>query len=138
MRLTSITLSGPPVRAMACLLALLAFTLGLAAESSAISQTRKDINALQESVAQLEQEVSELKEAIKKLPSEATIDLIRKNQVNLTTQMAELLREVQVLTGRFDESRFYVDKFLKDTSDELDTLRQRVDSVSAGLSRAEA
>jgi tol-pal system protein YbgF len=63
---------------------------------------------------------------------------IRQSQADILTQVQDLLREVQVLTGRFEESRFFTDKLLNETTAEMEVLKTKVETTSQGLSKKDA
>lgn len=112
--------------------------LCLATDSHAISQTRKDIEELQRNMFIMQSDISDLKAMVRNLPSEEDLRQIRQTQANITTQLQDLLREVQVMTGRFEESRYFTDKFMKQTSAEIDVLNTKVDAASSGMTEEEA
>jgi tol-pal system protein YbgF len=114
------------------------FLLLLAPGAHAITQTRKDITELQRTVFTLQSDISDLKGEIENLPSEESIALVRQVQADILAQLSELLRDVQVMTGRFEESKYYMDKFVKDTSAEVDLMKARVDTATPGLNKEEA
>jgi tol-pal system protein YbgF len=105
-----------------------------AADSHAASQTRKDIDELQRNMFIMRSDISDLKAEIGDFASAEDIKLIRKSQAEMMTQMQELLREVQVLTGRYEESRFYLDRFMKETTAEIDMMKRKLDAASGGMS----
>jgi tol-pal system protein YbgF len=72
------------------------------------------------------------------LPSEEAIKQIRQSQADMLTQISELLRDLQVLTGRFEESRYFTDKFLNETSAEVEVLKIKVDAATGGLTKKES
>ncbi len=114
------------------------FLLLLAPDAHAVTQTRKDITELQRTVFTLQSDISDLKGEIEKLPSEESIAQVRQTQADIMAQLSELLRDVQVMTGRFEESKYYMDKFVKDTSAEVDLMKARVDTATPGLNKEEA
>jgi tol-pal system protein YbgF len=87
------------------------------------AQTRKDI-------AELKRDMSDLRENI---PEEESLAAIRQSQASLYTQVSELLREVQTLSGRFDENKYFIDRFLKETSSDIEVIQSRLDTISASF-----
>ncbi len=131
-RILSLTGPAPAIWLPASALMLLC----MATNSHALSQTRQDIEELQRNMFIMQSEISDLKALVKKMPSAEDMQQIRRAQADMTTQIQELLKAVQVLTGRFEESRYFTDKNMKQSQAEIDTLKARVDS-SSGLSREE-
>ncbi|MEJ2323176.1 MAG: tol-pal system protein YbgF [Nitrospirota bacterium] len=109
--------------------------LSAAADSHAASQTRKDIDELQRNMFIMQSDISDLKAEMNKLPSSEDVKLLRKSQAEMLTQMQDLLREVQVLTGRYEESRFYLDRFMNETTAEIDMIKRKLNSASGGMSK---
>lgn len=105
------------------------------ADSHAASQTRKDIEELQRNMFIMQSDISDLKAEMNNIPSAEDIKLLRQSQADMMTQMQEFLREVQVLTGRYEESRFYLDRFMKETSAEIDMIKRKLNAASGGMSQ---
>jgi|Deesub1362A_J573_1020465.scaffolds.fasta_scaffold00004_435 tol-pal system protein YbgF len=99
-------------------------------------QTKKDIEDIKRILSSLQNDVADLKTKAEKGNGES-LAAVRKNQANLFLQVSELLREVQVLSGRFDENKYFTDKLLKETSSEIEVIKSRLDSISAAGSRAQ-
>jgi tol-pal system protein YbgF len=112
--------------------------VSLAADCHALSQTKKDIQELQRNVFVLQSDISDLKTKIDKLPSDEAMTQIRQSQADLLTQVQDLLRQVQVLTGRFEESRYFTDKLLNDTAADMEVLKTRVDDATGGMTKKQA
>jgi tol-pal system protein YbgF len=112
--------------------------LCLPPDCHAISQTKKDIQELQRNVFVLQSDMADLKAQMKSLPSEEAIKQIRQSQAEMLTQISELLRDLQVLMGRFEESRYFTDKLLNDTSAEMEVLKTKVDAKTGGLTKKES
>ena len=106
-------------------------------DASAVTQTRRDIDALKRQVYDLEGSMANVKASIAKLPTEDSIALMRETQAKQLTQLAELLSQVQVLTGRFEESKYYMDRLLRDTKTSMDMLQSRMDSLGKSLGKDE-
>lgn len=97
------------------------------------TQTKRDIDDLRRSLYSVQSEVADLKG---KLPEEKSLVALRDSQASLFSQVSELLREVQVLNGRFDENKYFMDRYLKETSTDIEVIKSRLDSISAAVDRA--
>jgi tol-pal system protein YbgF len=106
-----------------------------ATDVHALSQTKKDIQELQRNFFILQSDVADLKAKLDKSPSDDDFRQMRRAQADILTQVQDLLREVQVLTGRFEESRFFTDKLMNETSAKMEVLETRVETVTGGLSK---
>ena len=87
-----------------------------------ISQLRRDSNELKKSVTALKEQTSGT-------VKEDSFHAIRESQASLYSQVAEQSKEVQVLRGRFDENKFFIDKALKESSIERELLRSQINSL---------
>jgi tol-pal system protein YbgF len=96
-------------------------------------RSSREIAEMKQSLAALQSEVADLG---KKTPTEESISALRESLGSLYAQLSEMLKEVQVLSGRFDENKFFIDRQLKETSNELQLLKARIEGISndrAGL-----
>lgn len=108
---------------------------GCAAEIGLVKKT--DIEPLQEELRQTKLELEELKKSVEEIKSatagEGALSAIRESQSTLYAQGAELLKEAQILSGRFEEYKFFIDRSLKETSAELEIMRSKVSGFSKQL-----
>lgn len=88
---------------------------------------KRDVAELKRSVSALQNELSELR---KNTPSEESLGAIRQSQTSLFTQVSELLKESQLLRGRFDEYKFFMDKRLKEIASDSELLKARSEGAS--------
>jgi tol-pal system protein YbgF len=107
-------------------------------DAYAVSQTRKDITELQRNFFILQSDIADLKAQIDRMPSDDDFKLLRQSQADILTQVQDLLREVQVLRGRFEESRYFTDRLLNETSAEMDVLSAKVDASAGVMTKKEA
>jgi len=87
-----------------------------------ITQLRRDSNELKRSVTALKEQTSGT-------VKEDSFNAIRESQTSLYSQMAEQSKEVQILQGRFDENKFFIDKALKESSIERELLRSQISGL---------
>jgi|GEM_PF-471743 len=120
--------------ASALILALFVFV----PSAHAVSQTKQDIQELQRNVFVLQSDIADLKDKLRDMPSASDVKQIRQSQADLLTQIQDLLRQVQVLTGRFEESRFYTDKTLKQTTADMDVLKSEMKAKDKSFSKKDA
>lgn len=106
---------------------------------SAIKDMQTDINDLKQSSFETRKQLGDLSGKVAALKGGAagaqSVDALRKSQENLYLQVQDATREVQLLSGRFDENKYYMDKYFKDTSAELEILKAKVNNVSAGADK---
>ena len=49
--------------------------------------------------------------------------------VSLRSEVSGISKDLQSLTGRFDENKYFIDKALKEKSSEMDLLRSQITSL---------
>jgi len=76
--------------------------------------------------SQLRKDVGELKEKISLAIKEDSFHALRESQAGIQSRVSELSRDVQLLTGRFDENRYSIEKSLKDSTAELELLKAQI------------
>ena len=112
----------------------LGFVLVLIMMSGCVSTSdfdamKADINQLRRDSNELKKSVTTLKEQTSGTVKEDSFNAIRESQGSLYSQVAEQSKEVQVLQGRFDENKFFIDKALKDSSIERELMRSQINSL---------
>jgi tol-pal system protein YbgF len=82
---------------------------------------RKDMAQLKTSVDELARDISMLKEQ--------GVGALKESQSSLLTQVGDLSKAIQVLQGRFDENKYFIDKSLKDLLAEKDLQQARISAL---------
>ncbi len=98
---------------------------------------KADINQLKKDSFDIKKETSETKSAFKtemaelkeKSAKEDSLNAIREGMVSLRSEVSGISKDLQTLTGRFDENKYFIDKSLKDKSSELDLLRSQITAL---------
>jgi len=83
-----------------------------------ILNDRREIVELKTSVANLSRDISLLKEQ--------SVSALKEGQSSLLSQVGDLSKEIQVLEGRFDENKYFIDKTTKDLLAEKDLQQARI------------
>lgn len=112
----------------------LAFVFSLIVMSGCVSTSdfdamKADINQLRRDSSELKKGVAALKEQTTGTVKEDSFNAIRESQASLYSQVAEQSKEVQILQGRFDENKFFIDKALKESSIERELLRSQISNL---------
>lgn len=108
--------------------------------TSDIDSLRGDVNSLKRETYELRKEASNLRKDINGLKEQSTgivkeesFNAIREGQTMLLSRITDLSKDLQVLSGRFEESKFFVDKSLKEWSVERELIRGQINSLEARL-----
>src|SRR5512136_2122721 len=108
---------------------LLLLMVGGCVSTSDFDAMKADVNQLRRDSNELKKSVTTLKEQTSGTVKEDSFNAIRESQASLYSQVTEQSKEVQVLQGRFDENKFFIDKALKESSIERELLRSQIGSL---------
>jgi tol-pal system protein YbgF len=90
---------------------------------------RGEINQLKRDSFELKKETSELRKQTSGSVREDSFNAIRESQASLYSQVNEQSKELQVLRGRFDEYKFFMDKAMKESATERELLRTQISAL---------
>ena len=68
-----------------------------------------------------------------KSAKEDALNAIRESEAALRSDIAGISKDLQTLIGRFDESKYFIDKTLKDTASEMELLRSQINALEAQI-----
>lgn len=111
---------------------IMAFSLLLlqgCASTSDIDAIKADINQLKRDTFDLKKETGGIKQQISGAAKEESFSAVRESQASLYSQVQEASKDIQVLQGRFDENKFFIDKAMKDNSIEMELLRSQINKL---------
>lgn len=101
---------------------------------------RNDVNSLKREVYELRRDTSDLRGNINTLKEQSTgvvreesFSALREGQTMLLGKITDLSKDLQVLSGRFEESKFFIDKSVKEWSIEKELLKGQINSLEARL-----
>lgn len=100
---------------------------------SDINQLKRDAYELKKESAEVRKTVSTIKEHASGTVKEESFSAIRESQSSLYTQVSDMSKDLQILRGRFDESKFFIDKSLKDNVTERELLRSQINSLETRI-----
>lgn len=122
--------------AVYCLLFTLYCFLCGCATSSDVDLLRQDVDKLQRDSTSTGEEVKKLKEKTTGVAKEESFNVIRESQAEIESRLSNISRDLQVLSGRFDENKYFVEKTLKDSSGEMDLIKAQISSIERRLKEA--
>ena len=119
--------------AVYCLFVTIYCFLSGCATSSDVDMLRQDIDKLQRDSMVTNEEVKKLKEKTTGVAREESFNVMRQSQAEIESRLSNLSRDLQVLSGRFDENKYSVEKTLKDSSAEMDLIRAQISGIESRL-----
>jgi tol-pal system protein YbgF len=103
--------------------------LSACATSSDIDLLRQDVSKIQRDSLSVRNDVNSLKEKTTGVAKEESFNVMRQSQAELQSTVANLSRDTQVLSGRLDEHKYFVERTLKERSAEMDILRAQMTAL---------
>jgi tol-pal system protein YbgF len=95
--------------------------------------TNGDYDLLSQHTQQLQRDYQSLKADVEELKkgaaTEESFHAVRQSQAEIQTLLSNILKDVQVLSGRFDENKYYVENTLKNTTTDMDLLKMQIASL---------
>lgn len=110
----------------------LVFITGCASTSDT-DALRSDVNRLRREVTELQKDTTATKQQMAGAAKEESFNAIRESQTSLYSQTSDISKDLQVLRGRFDEYKFFVEKALKENSSEKELLRTQINGIEKQL-----
>lgn len=117
---------------------LLVFIAGCATTSD-IDNLRNNVTSLhvesinqKKEIAQIKTELSNISKDLTTL-KEYSLGAMKESQSTILTQTADLSRELQILKGRFDENKYFMDKTIKDLLSERELQQAKIASLENEL-----
>lgn len=116
-----------------CLLSFVFCLLSACATSSDLDMMRYDLSKVQRDSVSLRNDVNTLKEKTTGVAKEESFDVMRQNQAEIQSSLSAVSRDIQVLSGRFDENKYFIEKSLKDSAAETDLLKAQITSIESRI-----
>ena len=92
-----------------------------------------EINQIKRESFDIKKDASDTKTALadvkEKSAQEDALNAIRESEAALRSDIAGISKDLQTLIGRFDESKYFIDKSLKDKSSEVELLRLQITAL---------
>lgn len=112
-----------------CLLLPLLFLLSSCVTTEQHDLMRQDLNRLRNENIYIKNELNNLKEKTAVSASEDSFNVIRQSQANMQSQLSNIAKDIQVLNGRFEEHKYFIEKSLKDSSGETELLKAQIITI---------
>lgn len=98
---------------------------------------KADINQLKRESFDIKKDASDTKTALadvkEKSAKEDALNAMRESEALLRSDVTGISKDLQTLIGRFDESKYFIDKTLKDTASEMELLRSQINTLEAQI-----
>lgn len=98
-----------------------------------INQLKKDSLDLRKETSTLKKDQGDIRQQVSGAAKEESFGAIRESQTSLYSQVSDISKDLQILQGRFDENKFFVDKSMKDSSIEMELLHSQISNLDARI-----
>jgi tol-pal system protein YbgF len=92
---------------------------------------RRDISKLQGDAFSMRKDINDLMGKTAGVAKEESFHAVRESQAEIQGSLADASRDIQILSGRFDENKYYMEKSLQSTTSEIELLKLQI----AGLEK---
>jgi tol-pal system protein YbgF len=116
-----------------CLLSTVYCLLSACATTENLDLLRQDVIRLQSEHITIKNELKNLKEKTSGAASEESFNVMRQSQAEIQSLLSNVSRDIQVLSGRFDENKYFVEKTLKDSAAERDLIKAQITSIEGQI-----
>ena len=99
-----------------------------------MNQLKKDSYDARKESSELKADLAELKAGAVK---EEAFNAIRESEASLRSEVSGISKDLQTITGRFDENKYFIDKSLKDKSSEVELLRLQITALETQVKESQ-
>lgn len=107
--------------------------LSACASTENLDLLKQDVIQLRRDITTAKTELDRLKEKTSGVVSEESFNVMRQSQAEIQSLLSNVSRDIQVLSGRFDENKYFVEKRLKDSAAEIDLIKAQITSIEGQI-----
>jgi tol-pal system protein YbgF len=107
--------------------------LSACASTENLDLVRQDVIRLRGENVTIKNELNNLKEKVSGAASEESFNVMRQSQAEIQSLLSNASRDIQLLSGRFDENKYFVEKTLKDSAAEMDLIKAQITSIEGQI-----
>ena len=116
-----------------CLLFTAYCLLSSCATTENVDLLRQDVTQLRRDFTTLKGELNSIKVKASGAASEDSFNVVRQSQAEIQAQLSNVSRDMQLLNGRFDENKYFMEKSLKNSSAEMDLIKVQITSLESQI-----
>ncbi|MFZ5905841.1 MAG: tol-pal system protein YbgF [Nitrospirota bacterium] len=94
---------------------------------------RQDIGKLQRDSSAMQTELNRIQEKTTGVAKEESFNVMRQSQSEIQAMLSNATRDIQVLSGRFDENKYFVENKLRESSTEMELLRSQIAAMEGQI-----
>jgi len=94
---------------------------------------RSDVSQTRRESFEIKKDVSNLKEQTANVIREDDFNALRESQGEMHARLLEISKDLQLLTGKFDENKYSTEKALKYSTSEMNLLKAQITNIEAQI-----
>ncbi|MDI6890185.1 MAG: tol-pal system protein YbgF [Thermodesulfovibrionales bacterium] len=98
-----------------------------------VNQLKRETLEQRKESSELRRELNDLREKTANVIKEDAFHAFRESQAEIYSRVIEISKDLQVLTGRFDENRYSMEKTLKDLATERNLIKTQIISIEGQI-----
>ncbi|MEW6162591.1 MAG: tol-pal system protein YbgF [Nitrospirota bacterium] len=98
-----------------------------------VNQLKRETLEQRKESSELRRELNNLREKTANVIKEDAFHAFRESQAEIYSRVIEISKDLQVLTGRFDENRYSMEKTLKDLATERNLIKTQIISIEGQI-----
>ncbi len=114
-------------------LAVVYCSLSACATSGDVNLMNQDLYKLQRDSQMMKNEINVLKEKTTGMAREESLNVMRQNHADMQSQISTLSKDLQVLSGRFDENKYFIEKTMKSSTSETDLMKLQISALEGQI-----
>lgn len=116
-----------------CLLFSAYCLLSACATTQDVDLVSQDVNRLHREYLALKTEINSLKEKTTGIVREDSFNALRQSQAEIQSSLSNLAKDIQNLSGRFEENKYFFEKTLKNSSQEIDLIKLQITGLESQI-----
>lgn len=112
------------------ILLLIQFLLFGCASLSDFESLRNDVNMLRRETFEIKKDVNDLKTKTEGAIKEQDFKAFRESQAEIHSRVSDLSKELQFISGKFDESKYSMEKLQKESVSEMNLLKAELTNIA--------
>jgi tol-pal system protein YbgF len=109
------------------------FIFQACATSEDFNLLRRDVTNLQKESLTIRNDLNNLKDKTSGVASEDSFNVVRQSQAEIQSQLSNVSRDIQVLSGRFDENKYSTENALKNSATEMELIKSQISNLEGQI-----
>lgn len=113
-------------RALLCAMCFVVLFSSSCATTDDLMLVRQDVSKLQRDTLSARDDLNKLKDRTTGVAREESVNVMRESQAEIQSTLSGLSRDLQQLSGKFEENKYFMEKTLKTSVSEMDLLKVQI------------